>query len=379
MSKRLKIIAAAFGDPRDEKVHSGVARHLFAALESRADVAAYLSTKQLRPWDVFEGAVDFSKIFEYGRPGINTNWMWRGKTLEKLTARFEAQMNGTGYIDAVLQVGTNVCVRRNGVRHYCRTDMTIAQGVTAKQFSVAKLNGRRISEAIETQREIFENCDGIFVTSNWVKESINRDYGIDHAKIHVIGAGASLPMDLGIEEKQPNYNILFVGRNWQRKGGPILVQVFEMVKQKFPQAKLTIIGCRPSLSTDGVEVLGYLDKTDADQSHAIEQAYSNATILCVPSFFDPFGMVWMESQFKGVVPVTFAGEGRAEAVRDGVTGVLVKERTAEALSEVIIDLLGDTDRIRRMSLAGQKFVRENFTWDKVARKMLDVMERQCWE
>ncbi len=374
MSKRLKIVAAAFGDPRDEMVQSGVAKHLFAALESRADVAAYLSTKQLRFWDAFEGVVDFSKVFKYGRPGISTNWMWRKKTLEKLTARFEAQMNGLDSIDAVLQVGTNVCVRRNGVRHYCRTDMTISQGVKSKQFSVAALKGKRVAEAIETQREIFENCDGIFVTSNWVKESINKDYGIDQAKIHVVGVGASLSGDVNRNEKESGCNILFVGRNWQRKGGPLLVEAFKRIRNSVEKAQLTVIGCAPEVLEDGVTVLGPLNNSIPQQSRMIEDAYRNADVLCVPSEFEPFGICFAEAQFYGVVPVTFAGEGRAEAIKDGVTGVLVRERTADALSQVLMNLLDDGENVKRMSLAGQSFARENFTYETVVEKMLKVME-----
>jgi hypothetical protein len=236
MSKRLKIIAAAFGNSRDESVLSGVAKYLFSAVESRVDIAAYLSTKRLRPWDVFDGAVDFSKIFKYGRPGISTNWMWRRDTLEKLSARFESQMNGLDSVDAVLQIGTNVCVRREEVKHYCWTDMTIVQGVRSKQFSVAGLRDSLIDEAIETQRQIFENCDGIFVASEWVKESVHKDYGIEETKIHVVGVGASLGVDVNRNGKAPGCNILFVGRDWQRKGGQVLVEAFRNIKNRIKEA-----------------------------------------------------------------------------------------------------------------------------------------------
>jgi glycosyltransferase involved in cell wall biosynthesis len=255
--------------------------------------------------------------------------------------------------------------------------MTVAQGVRFEQFSVAVLADKLIDEAIQTQREIFVDCDGIFVESNWVKESICDDYGIDAAKIHVTGVGASLDMHVPIEEKRHNHNILFVGRDWNRKGGPLLLQAFEAVKREYPQAVLTIIGCRPGVSMEGVKVLGHLDKTDENQARIIEKAYSSATILCVPSVFDPFGIVFIESQFKGVVPVTFFGEGRAEAIKDGITGALVRERTADAIASVIVSLLGDAERVRQMSLEGQKLIRQHFTWDKVARRIVDVMEDDC--
>jgi glycosyltransferase involved in cell wall biosynthesis len=189
--------------------------------------------------------------------------------------------------------------------------------------------------------------------------------------------GASLGVDVNRNGKAPGCNILFVGRDWQRKGGQVLVEAFRNIKNRIKEAQLTIIGCSPEVAQDGVTVLGPLDKSVLQQRRAVEDAYRKADVLCVPSDFEPFGICFVEAQFYGVIPVTFFGEGRAEAIQDGVTGVLVREKTAEALGESIVELFGDEQRIRQMSLAGEKFARENFTWDGVAGKILNVMEEQC--
>ncbi len=87
MSRRIKIIGSAFGDPLLETVFSGVSKYLFGALDKQGVMAGYLSTRQLRPWDIFSHALDLSKTFEFGKPGINVSWMWRRSTIDKLTAR----------------------------------------------------------------------------------------------------------------------------------------------------------------------------------------------------------------------------------------------------------------------------------------------------
>jgi glycosyltransferase involved in cell wall biosynthesis len=86
-------------------------------------------------------------------------------------------------------------------------------------------------------------------------------------------------------------------------------------------------------------------------------------------------MYLLEAQYCGVIPITFAGEGRSEAMKDGVTGVLVKERNSEALSEIILELFDNPDKIRKMSMAGYTYAKNNFSWDHVADKIIKVIEK----
>lgn len=371
---KIKMVGAAYGNPKKESVYSGLAKYMFKAVEKKVAVVAYLSTKLLRPWDVFEGAADFSKIIKYGRPGINKRWLWRRKTVDKLTRRFKAHLKNTREFNTVLQAGTNVRVELDGVRHYCITDMTVAQGIEEEMFGLDKLKGPRICEAIEAQRSIFENCDSIFAASSWVKQSIVADYGIDQDRVFVTGLGASVSGDVDIDSKRPNFNILFMGRDWQVKGGQMALEAFKRVNERIPESRLTIIGCLPTISHPNVKVLGRLDKEHPRQMRTMADAFRNATVLCVPSAFDAFGFCYLEAQYYGVVPVTLTGQGRSESVRDGLTGVLVAERSPEALSEAILELLHNPDKTREMSIAGYKFCREHYMWDRVAEKIVRVVE-----
>jgi glycosyltransferase involved in cell wall biosynthesis len=376
MEQHVKIVGASFGDPRKESTYSGLSKYLFSTIEKKAHLVTCLSTKQLRPWDIFSGAVDFSKTFKYGRPGLNLGWLWREKTVEKLSKRFSKQLKGVTDFDIILQTGTHIRVELDGVRHYCITDMTILQGVESKQFHLTKLKGPLAAEAIETQRSIFENCDAIFAVSNWVKKSIVADYGIKAEKVFITGLGASVSGDVDIEAKEPNSNILFVGRDWHRKGGSIALEAFKRINKSIPDAKFVIVGCSPKVSHPNVKVLGHLNKTDPGHLIMLTECFKRSTILCVPSLFDCFGFCFLEAQYYGVVPVTFNGEGREDSIKNNVTGILVEERNAEALSEAIIELLKDPNRVKEMSLAGYHYVREKFTWDHIAQKVLSVISSQ---
>jgi len=348
-------------------------KYLFKAIEQRVGIAAYVSTKQLRRRDVFTGAVDLSKVFKHRRLGISRKWLWRRKTVDAFTKRFNRLLRQVGEFDVLIQEGTHARLELQGVKHYCIADMTLAQGIRSGVFNLDKIKGPLVKEAIEVQKSIYENCSAIFVASNWVMESLIRDYGIKRDKVFVTGLGGALNCEVDIENKRPNLNILFMGRDWRIKGGPMTFEAFKRISEREPKARLTIIGCSPPISHPQVHILGNLDKTKPAHRDMMLEAFRDATVLCVPSPFDCFGFCYVEAQYHGVVPITFAGQGRSESIRDGITGILVKEQDPKALSEAVLDLLRDRDKTRAMSLAGYRHAREHLTWDRVAADILKVI------
>ncbi len=379
MSTETKILGIAFGNWKSDSTYSGVPKHLLGALDKKGNLVDCLNAKRLNLSDFFEGAVDFKKIAKYGRPGINDSWLWRAAAIEKLSERIQRDLIRRQPFQVALQMGTHVRVKINDVKHYCRTDMTVAQAIQANAFGLGALDEAFHAEAIASQKSIFDTCDGIFVTSNWVKNSVCSDYDLPPTRVHVIGAGASLPAMAtrghNVHHRDPlRPNILFVGRDWYRKGGQLLLQAFEVVKQRFPKCTLTVIGCKPRIEDKNVHVLGPLNKKRTADLQRILTAYTNATVLCVPSLFEPFGMIWLEAQLYGVVPVTFLGQGRAEAIRDGETGILVKERDSISLAEALLEILSDKTRLHAMSIAAREFALGNFTWDRVAEKIISIID-----
>jgi glycosyltransferase involved in cell wall biosynthesis len=282
--------------------------------------------------------------------------------------------------DAVLQVGTHAIINPRRAKHYVFTDMTIVQAVNspnARNFAAGKLAKSQHPEAIEAQRDIFLSCESIFVNSHWTNGSIVDDYNIDPGKVHVVGVGVSLPVNPLPARVNESNDILFIGRDWVHKGGPILVEALSLVRKKFKDATLTVIGCNPRINDENVRVLGALDKRIASDMETIERALADAAVLCVPSIFEAYGICFLEAQLYGIVPITFTGEGRADAIKDGETGILLEERTAQALSEAIIDLFSHPEKARKMGQAGHEYVVNNLTWDHVAERVLSVIESQC--
>jgi glycosyltransferase involved in cell wall biosynthesis len=378
VAPNIRIIGSAFG-PRDtNKTFSGIVKHLFEMLNDKHVLVGYLSTKQVRFIDVLGGMLSFSRARngKYRKPGIRSDWLWKSETVKRLSGRFNELLSLMPTHNIVFQVGTHVHVEEPNVIHYCFTDMTVAQAtdsaIARRCFGFNGWSRDQALAAIEVQKSIFRNCEAIFVSSDWTKNSIVGDYGIAESKVYVVLFGASLESRCD-EKKAVKPSIIFVGRDWERKGGPILLDAFQIVRKKLPDVTLTIVGCSPKIRNNNIKVLGCLNKSKVSERVVLQEELAKSMILCVPSLFEPFGVCFSEAQYYGIPPVTFEGEGRNSAIIDGVTGLLVKERSAEALSEALLKLLLDPQRRQTMAKAAKEFAEEHLTWDAVANRILEII------
>ena len=113
------------------------------------------------------------------------------------------------------------------------------------------------------------------------------------------------------------------------------------------------------------------------------QLYSNASVFCCPSVYEPFGIINLEAMACRAPVVASATGGILEVVVDGETGYLVPfeqdpvttfpsepEKFARDLAAKISELLADPVKARRFGEAGRKRVEETFAWSAIAEQTI---------
>jgi glycosyltransferase involved in cell wall biosynthesis len=258
---------------------------------------------------------------------------------------------------------------------FCITDCTVVQALAADEFSVSRASARVQAEAIECQREVFAACRRILVLSDWTRRSVVDDYGVDGTRVVVVGAGANLADPLPRRTDTDRPAVLFVGRDWEQKGGPLLLDAFRLARSRVPAARLVVVGCEPPLGSEpGVEVVGVLDRRDPGEDRRLRELYAEATCFAILSRFDAFPNVILEAGVAGL-PVVSTDEGsRAEAVVDGVTGLLAARRDPSLVADALVALLGDPERAASMGRAAAAGVAQHFTWPVVGRRVADALD-----
>lgn len=239
------------------------------------------------------------------------------------------------------------------------------------------LRGASLRDWYLQERAIYASARHLFTFSEATKASLIDDYGMPPAKITVTGAGVNFTRLPTIRTPVPTAapTILFIGNDFVRKGGRVLLEAFREVRSILPEARLRLVGVDPGIPAQpGVEVLGRVN----DRDH-IASLYTEANVFVVPSFFDPYPLVALEAMSFGLPVVTTRQMGTPEMIEDGVTGRLVEPGDAKALAAALLQVLLDPELADRIGSAGRHEVEQRFTWDAVVARMTPVLDELLGE
>ncbi|HYG69809.1 MAG TPA: glycosyltransferase family 4 protein [Anaeromyxobacteraceae bacterium] len=218
------------------------------------------------------------------------------------------------------------------------------------------------------ERATYRNAAGIFTMSEYVRASLRADYGVDGARVHVIGAGPNVepgPSDLGVHREKA---FLFVGRNFVPKGGPELLAAFAAVRAVHPDARLWIVSKhRPATAPPGVTFHGLLEPP------ALARLYARASAFVLPTLREAFGLSFLEAMAFALPCIGTRIEAIPEIVSENETGLLVPPRDPAALANAMRELLADPVRARLMGAAGRARVAQRYGWDRGAARILAVL------
>lgn len=219
--------------------------------------------------------------------------------------------------------------------------------------------------------QTYADATAIFIRSRYAARSLRDDYGVHEEKIHVVGAGANLPLpDLHSLPERAAPRVLYIGSDFRRKGGDLLLEAWPLVRRAVPDAQLTIFG-RPTARLPA----GVIVKDNVWDRTAVMQAFEQASVFTMPSRCETWGDVFPEAMAYGLPCVGTTVDAMPEIIGDGETGYLVSPQDHHALAERLITLLRDRDLARRMGAAGRARVEERFLWDQVVRRMVAILQR----
>ncbi len=143
----------------------------------------------------------------------------------------------------------------------------------------------------------------------------------------------------------------------------MLVEAFKRVRQRHPDATLTIVGCSPNLNVSGCTVVGKVPLSD------IPAYMASASIFCVPALCEPFGMVFVEALRSGLPIVTADEPATPELVRESQTGALVRPGDVNGLATALSDLLDHPGFCLSLAKRGVALARHRYNWHAVGQSM----------
>ncbi|GGM12645.1 glycosyltransferase family 4 protein [Nakamurella endophytica] len=181
--------------------------------------------------------------------------------------------------------------------------------------------------------------------------------------------------------------VVCVSRMVRRKGQDALVRAWPQVRRGVPGAVLVLVGDGPDrprvqrLAADGLAD-GSIRMTGSVPQDELAAHYALGDLFAMPCRtrgggldVEGLGIVFLEASATGLPVVAGDSGGAPEAVQDGRTGTVVDGRDTGAVAEAVLRLLADPAGAAAAGATGRRWVAEQWTWDRSARRLSELLSR----
>jgi glycosyltransferase involved in cell wall biosynthesis len=258
---------------------------------------------------------------------------------------------------------------RSGLPYALYLDFTFA--LTEREWpDRAPMSRFEVPLWLRQETKTYNGAAAIFCRSQHLANSLRDDYGVDMRKVHVVGAGVNIALpDVGSLPTREQPRVLFIGSDFRRKGGDIVLDAWREVQRRVPDATLTMIGPTPDTLPANVETNG--GRWDP---MTIIRELRRASLFVMPSRCETWGDVFLEAMAYALPCIGSTNDAMPEIIDDGRTGYVVPSDDPVALAERICELLLDPEKAAAFGLAGRQRVEQRYLWDDVAEQMISVMQ-----
>jgi glycosyltransferase involved in cell wall biosynthesis len=253
-------------------------------------------------------------------------------------------------------------------------------GAFASMTPSAIARGRRQEETA------LANCTFAVYSSEWAAASARKLTG--PRKIQVIPFGASFSIDhtrSDVEQwarqrrqlRPASCELLFIGVNWERKGGAVAVETARILNESGIPARLTVVGCEPPLPLpDYVRSLGFISKQTAEGQARLKELLREADFFILPTKAEAAGVVFCEASAFGLPILSYATGGVPDYVSTGINGFcLPPETPPSGFADAIRSTLHQKNGYEALSLSAFNEYRTRLNWETSVQTLVALCQR----
>jgi len=221
--------------------------------------------------------------------------------------------------------------------------------------------------------------------SHWTFEQASSYSPIIARKSHVIPFGANLS-DPASESasrrglvdfaKKNRIDLLFVGTDWELKGGAIALGVAEKLNLQGVPALLHVAGRMPEslIRHKNIQFHGYLDKTNPTDFERLNQLYRSCDVFILPSKAEGFGIVFAEAAAFGLPSLACYTSGVTGAIAQGKSGIMLPLESPDPVSQftaIICEWLHNPEQYKEMSRNARCYYQTTLNWSVAISAVLE--------
>ena len=376
-SGRLRIAYLTTNDPKDRRSWSGTEYQMARALEKHCG-----EVFNVGPLPLFSAKV--GKIIQRGlrlvtgKTYLNTHTISVSRKLGKMA---EEKMAGAA-CDVIFAPAGSVplahlhtqipIVYLSDATHRLMVDYYV-------EFSSMLASSIRSADQIE--QLAIRNAKQLIYPSAWAARSAVQDYGANPESVHVVPFGANMdewPSRERVLEPPPHdkCRMLFVGTNWERKGGEIAFDTLLAMERLGVPAELTIVGCRPPerFHHANLRVIPFLNKNNPQERAQLEELYLKSHFFLLPTRAECFSIALCEANAYGLPILSTHTGGLPELVWEGQNGFLLPmEARGDQYAARMLEIYNNPGRYRELKASSREQFETRLNWDAWGKHVNEIL------
>ncbi len=284
----------------------------------------------------------------------------------------------------------------SGILAYIKTDLPCVylSDATFRTMTGYHWNFTNLWEFNRRRGEIVESlaiskAEASIFASAWAVKSAVQDYGSEESSTYTVPFGANLhtiPSEGEVLSRRGRIDspckLLFVGVNWEAKGGGIAIDACLELNRRGVRCEITLVGSAPpeGINLECVRFVGFLDKNTSEGMRALQKLYMDTDFFILPTRNEAAGIVLCEASAYGVPCIATNTGGVPTYVEDGVTGYLCElDDPARIYADRIESLVNRPNQYLLMAKRARSKFEKELNWDvwgeRVARVLLETVKQ----
>ena len=238
----------------------------------------------------------------------------------------------------------------------------------------------------------YRKLNTCFITKSGLAKEYLEKKGLKN--VHAVGVGLSSSFLGGKEvgtlpeiEKIKLFKclkLLYIGVIEPRRNSLFMLDILKCLVDKQVDFKLIMIGRYKNDAykkefEDKVRALNlsnYIYYIERMEQKYLSKVYANTDIFLLPTIYDIYGMVLLESMYFNMPTITSINGGSNMMIKDGENGFVLEKFDAKTWADLVVRLSKDQDLCSQIGVEAHQTIAEHFTWDKLAPKFLDIYKNK---
>ena len=382
MKEKLKIGFITATNPLDRRSSSGVHYRMFQALSQEFEEVVALGPLSIsKPvWWVLR-VIGFLhlKLFKKAH---NT---WHSPILSKHYAKQIEKKLAIEKPDILIapKASTEIAYLKTEIPIIYTSDTSFDQ-IKNYYHHYSNFSDDSIKESNSIEQRAINNSKYQVYCSAWAANHVISFYKANPKNVFIVKHAANL------DEAPPQYKLkrnfinpiklVFVGIEWERKGGDIAFEAFKKLLEQGYDVTFTVCGCVPPVTHPRMTVIPFLNKNNEQDRIAFDKLLLESHLFFMPTRAECFGIAFCEANAYGLPVITTDTGGVTSIVENGVNGyALPIDAKGQEYAAIIKTLLDAPQKIEEMSANARKKYENELNWAIWGKQIKELILRLSTE